>query len=151
MSGAEARVFLFQAAYWGWLEQLKARFITVEASLQGSMDEAMDIVAPGTFKRDPIPERSISKPRDVIDGVLENLEITVAAFREEVWKARGTLISHSPPTSVSASLSSPSQNIAFLQVPHFTEAEEIGTALPISNSLETVSRMSLGHGRDLWQ
>ncbi|KXS09516.1 hypothetical protein M427DRAFT_75305, partial [Gonapodya prolifera JEL478] len=104
----------------GWLEQLKTRFITVEESLMAAMDEIMDIVAPGTFKRDPLPERSNSKPRDVIDGVLQNLEVTVFAFREEVWRARATL-GQSPPH-----LTSPSSV-------HHQEATSLQQAFPVAD------------------
>ncbi|KXS11438.1 hypothetical protein M427DRAFT_60674 [Gonapodya prolifera JEL478] len=67
-----------------------------------AMDEIMGLVAPGAFKRDPVPDRSNHKPRDVIDDILENLEITVSAFRNEVRKTN-TRMRHYTPTTVASS------------------------------------------------
>ncbi|KXS09511.1 hypothetical protein M427DRAFT_63892 [Gonapodya prolifera JEL478] len=109
----------------GWLEQLKTRFITVEASLLDAMDEIMEIVLPGKFQRDPIPDRGNSKPRDVIDGVLQNLEVTVYAFREEVRKAHAAM---GQSTTIMTSSSTVPQEATSLE-PNFTPVEHSGDSL----------------------
>ncbi|KAJ3341862.1 hypothetical protein HDU93_003983 [Gonapodya sp. JEL0774] len=104
----------------GWLEQLKSRFIAVEASLMSAMNEAMDVISPeggGNFQRPGIPDRTGAKPRDVVDGVLRNLETTVESFREEMRRLSFHGVP-APSVSCSGNLAAAGSPFFDLTMPH---------------------------------